>query len=104
LVGSNYINPEDNYGPLIDFLSKTSKLSNFQRANKRVWGQSIRIHCFERSTWSCLVVVVQNCDLHFINVFDPWCGVTVYPVACRGLANGAPAPGIQGKRGIQRVE
>jgi len=36
LVGSNYINPEDNYGPLIDFLSKTSKLSNFQRANKRV--------------------------------------------------------------------
>ena len=29
LVGSNYINPEDNYGPLIDFLSKTSKLSNF---------------------------------------------------------------------------
>jgi len=29
LVGPNYINPEDNYGPLIDFLSQTSKLSYF---------------------------------------------------------------------------
>jgi len=27
MVGSNYINPEANYGPLIDFLSKISKLS-----------------------------------------------------------------------------
>jgi len=26
LVGPNYINPEDNYGPLIDFLSQTSQL------------------------------------------------------------------------------
>jgi len=29
LVGSNYINSEDNYGRLIDFLSQMSKLSNF---------------------------------------------------------------------------
>ena len=29
LVGSNYINTEDNYGCLIEFLSKISKLSNF---------------------------------------------------------------------------
>jgi len=29
LVGSNYINPEDNYGRLIDFLSQNSKLSYF---------------------------------------------------------------------------
>jgi len=27
--GSNYINPEDNYGRLIDFLSQISKLSYF---------------------------------------------------------------------------
>jgi len=31
LVDSNYTNPEDNYGPLIDFLSQISKLL-FQRA------------------------------------------------------------------------
>jgi len=30
VVVSNYINPEDNYGPLIDFLSQTSKLSYFK--------------------------------------------------------------------------
>jgi len=29
LVGSNYINPENNYGCLIDFLSQISKLSYF---------------------------------------------------------------------------
>jgi len=29
LVGSNYINPEDNYGCLIDFLSQISKLPCF---------------------------------------------------------------------------
>jgi len=29
MVGSNYINPEDNYGPLIDFLSQISNLSYF---------------------------------------------------------------------------
>jgi len=29
LVGSNYINPEDNYGCLIDFLSQISKLFYF---------------------------------------------------------------------------
>jgi len=29
LVGSNYTDPEANYGPLIDFLSQISKLSYF---------------------------------------------------------------------------
>jgi len=29
LVGSNYINPEDNYGRLIDFLGKISKMTYF---------------------------------------------------------------------------
>jgi len=29
LVASNFINTEDNYGPLIDFLSQTSKLFYF---------------------------------------------------------------------------
>jgi len=29
LVGPNYINPEDNYGPLIDFLSQIAKLFYF---------------------------------------------------------------------------
>jgi len=29
LVGFNYINPEDNYGHLIDFLRQISKLSYF---------------------------------------------------------------------------
>jgi len=28
-IGSNYINTEDNYGRLIDFLSQISKLSYF---------------------------------------------------------------------------
>jgi len=29
MVGSNYINPKNNYGYLIDFLSQISKLSYF---------------------------------------------------------------------------
>ena len=48
--------------------------------NKRIWGQSVSIHCFE--SWRCLVMVVQNCDLYLSVYSTQWCGVTLTWVVC----------------------
>jgi len=66
LVGSNYINTEDNYERLIDFLSQISKLSNF---NVLDLADFMMHHWFPVSFFVLMQSLTCSCNMCFVSSF-----------------------------------